>query len=323
MISVETSQVKPIERGVACPICFARQHFAPLGLKSGVLRCWNCLNDSVLPCWRGRDDFSYPWDLVADSKPKARYTLKCPKCGNLNPLNDRSRENWGYLDCLGCHERFFTAVLVWDLTSLIDSTRRWVIVKLMEQKHRSYTPHLGAPRTEDFKVYEKDLVGFGRLKSRIVGALKDYESRFEAFKQAQAVYEQQFRENLCAQIAERREQEDFWLLLNGYEFEIEVALLLERRGYKVRRTRGSADNGVDIYIENENGRCAVQCKAHASAVGPAPLRELFGAMNSEGIEKGAFVSLSGFTNGARDFARNKQIELFDVADLIRMSSLEA
>ena len=110
----------------------------------------------------------------------------------------------------------------------------------------------------------------------------------------------------------------YWLNLSGYQFEKEVAKLYETRGYGVQVTKGSGDGGIDIFLEKAGRRYGVQCKNHHKAIGPAAIRDLYGAMSHEGLDAGIFIASSGYTKGAKEFARNKAITLLDINNVLRM-----
>lgn len=110
----------------------------------------------------------------------------------------------------------------------------------------------------------------------------------------------------------------YWLNLSGYQFEKEVAKLYEAHGYDVQVTKGSGDGGIDIFLEKAGRRYGVQCKNHHKAIGPAAIRDLYGAMSYEGLDAGIFIASSGYTKGAKEFARNKAITLLDINNVLRM-----
>ncbi|NLF83797.1 MAG: restriction endonuclease, partial [Candidatus Gastranaerophilales bacterium] len=83
-------------------------------------------------------------------------------------------------------------------------------------------------------------------------------------------------------------------------------------------TKGSGDAGIDIILEKDGEKYCVQCKAHKKPVGPAIVRELYGAMHSAGIRQGILVCLGGFTSGVYDFVKDKPIKLVDIDDVIKM-----
>lgn len=110
----------------------------------------------------------------------------------------------------------------------------------------------------------------------------------------------------------------YWLNLSGYQFEKEVAKLYEAHGYDVQVTKGSGDGGIDIFLEKAGRRYGVQCKNHHKAIGPAAIRDLYGAMSHERLDAGIFIASSGYTKGAKEFARNKAITLLDINNVLRM-----
>lgn len=114
---------------------------------------------------------------------------------------------------------------------------------------------------------------------------------------------------------------DFWINLNPYEFEREVAMLFERLGCYARVTRGSGDGGVDIVLVKNNKKVAVQCKHHATPVGPSYIRELIGVTASQGYSACIFVSLNGYTKAAENEAKQSRvtIELLSLTDLLKLN----
>lgn len=116
----------------------------------------------------------------------------------------------------------------------------------------------------------------------------------------------------------KKKQAQHWLGMSGHLFEKEVAKLFSSNGYEARVTKGSGDGGIDIFLEKNGIRYGVQCKNYHGTVGPAPIRELYGTMLHEELEVGIFIASSGYTKGARDFASNKQIQLLDINDVLRM-----
>jgi hypothetical protein len=109
-----------------------------------------------------------------------------------------------------------------------------------------------------------------------------------------------------------RTKETFWLSLSGHQFELELANLYRKLGLNADVTTDSDDKGVDIWLIRNGQTVPVQCKAHKRPIGPAVAREFYGSMVHFRAKAGVIVSLSGFTKGALDFARDKPIELIDL-----------
>lgn len=118
----------------------------------------------------------------------------------------------------------------------------------------------------------------------------------------------------CAAFDEwwNRTQREFWRSLSGRRFEIELAALFNRLGWQARPTPASNDGGIDVELFRGGTRTIVQCKAHAKPVGPAVVRELFGALAASEARSAMVASLSGFSPGARAFALEHGVELIDL-----------
>ena len=106
--------------------------------------------------------------------------------------------------------------------------------------------------------------------------------------------------------------------LSPSDFEEYVALLLEKAGYRVRRTGGSGDHGVDLMAKRGGTTRVVQCKRYGDAIGPSTIRELIGAMTNAGIKNGLLVTTSDFTTGAEQEVRKAPytIDLIDGRTLV-------
>ncbi|MDH4241827.1 MAG: restriction endonuclease, partial [Phycisphaerae bacterium] len=100
------------------------------------------------------------------------------------------------------------------------------------------------------------------------------------------------------------------------QFEDLVAETYEKQGYKMTVTGGSHDEGIDILAEktlgNAREKVAIQCKHQKATVGRPQLQQLWGVIaNDPSITRGDFVTSSGFSAEARDFANGKRLTLID------------
>jgi HJR/Mrr/RecB family endonuclease len=118
---------------------------------------------------------------------------------------------------------------------------------------------------------------------------------------------------------QQRKQAEYWLGLTAREFEHEVGKVFGKSGYSVNVTPATNDGGVDLELRKDGQLTLVQCKRYKNAVGPAPVRELYGVMKSRKVTRGAFVTVGAYTSGARDFAEKNGIRLYDIDDLVSMS----
>lgn len=108
--------------------------------------------------------------------------------------------------------------------------------------------------------------------------------------------------------------------IDWFQFEKLIAHLYISQGYIVTRKGGAnPDGGIDLILEKNGERIAVQCKHwKAWKVGVAKLRELLGALSDTGISKGIIVTVSGYTMDAKDFANRNKIEILDSEQIYSM-----
>ncbi|MDX1953049.1 MAG: restriction endonuclease [Verrucomicrobiota bacterium] len=105
------------------------------------------------------------------------------------------------------------------------------------------------------------------------------------------------------------------------EFENLVGPIFRTRGYFVENVGGGgADGGIDLRLRRTGEITLVQCKRwKVFKVGVKPIREFFGVMTSEGVDRGVFVSSGIYTNEALRFAEGKALELIDGAQFAEMA----
>ena len=159
---------------------------------------------------------------------------------------------------------------------------------------------------------------FGAMVWAIISAAFDAATaRLPLVQHQLAKFEKAVKEYDAEVLRGRRE---FWLTLKGHEFEHELGELYRRVGYGVTVTKGSGDEGIDVLLVRAGVTTVVQCKAHAVPVGPAVVRELWGAMHAYGAQRCMLASLGGFTPGVRRFAKGKAIELVDLDGVLAFQS---
>jgi len=115
-----------------------------------------------------------------------------------------------------------------------------------------------------------------------------------------------------------RKQRDFWYNLSPLEFEKEIARLYSRHGYRTTVTQASGDQGIDIIMYKGTEKTIVQCKRHRNPVGPAVVREPYGALHASYAHAGILVCVGGFTKGVVAFAQDKPITLLDIDGVLEL-----
>jgi len=107
--------------------------------------------------------------------------------------------------------------------------------------------------------------------------------------------------------------------INWREFEMLVGEWFRKQGYAVTETGGVADGGVDLILTKSGETYLVQCKQwKAYKVGVNIVRELLGVMVSKGAAGGVLVTSGLFTDEAKRFAADSNIELIDGSKLSQL-----
>jgi HJR/Mrr/RecB family endonuclease len=108
--------------------------------------------------------------------------------------------------------------------------------------------------------------------------------------------------------------------IDWFQFEKVVALAFRKLGYTVARRGGAnPDGGIDLVVEKDGQRSAVQCKQWKTwNVGVKAVREFLGALTDAGIQKGIFITLCGYTGEAKQLAEKHGIEIVNETGLAQM-----
>jgi restriction system protein len=108
--------------------------------------------------------------------------------------------------------------------------------------------------------------------------------------------------------------------IDWFQFEKLVELIYRHRGYSVQRFGGAnPDGGVDLIVESAAEKFIVQCKHWRKwIVGVRHIREFLGAMADSKIQKGIFITLTGYSGDARQLAEKHGIQILNESDVIRM-----
>lgn len=117
------------------------------------------------------------------------------------------------------------------------------------------------------------------------------------------------------------------LALTPAQFEEAIAQSLRDRGYRnVERCGRAGDLGVDITCRDPSGeRLAVQCKRYGpgSFVGSRDLQLFIGMITTHHVvDRGVYVTTSGFTKPAQALAEQHGIKLIDGRQLTRILGAE-
>ncbi len=117
------------------------------------------------------------------------------------------------------------------------------------------------------------------------------------------------------------------LRVSPYRFEVIVLDVLHGLGYGIsrddlQRVGGSGDGGIDGVISLDKlglEKVYVQAKRWQSTVGRPELQAFYGALAGQKAKRGVFITTSGFTNQALEFARSVEgIVLIDGTRLVHL-----
>jgi restriction system protein len=108
------------------------------------------------------------------------------------------------------------------------------------------------------------------------------------------------------------------LSLSGQEFELYITELLRRMGFTAEATKATGDGGIDIVAGLEapilGGKYLFQCKCYSEGVlvGVSAVRDFYGTVSADQqAVKGVMITTSDYTNQAKEFAAQVNVELID------------
>ena len=139
--------------------------------------------------------------------------------------------------------------------------------------------------------------------------------KVQNYENAQRDYQRSLE---SAQRERQRRREEYWESLRGVEFEESLAQLYSSLGYAVEITKGSGDEGVDLFLQKDETVIVVQCKGHQKPIGVGAIRDLYGAMIHFKADSAVLACPCGFTVGVIKFASDKPIQLISATDIVEM-----
>lgn len=116
---------------------------------------------------------------------------------------------------------------------------------------------------------------------------------------------------------------DKLLLIKPKEFENFVGDLFKELGCHVTAGSGTADGGIDLWLNTAQGKYIVQCKKWKNKVGEGVIRDIVGVTAKYQIEGAFVVTTSEFTDNAIGFAKdlNPRIGLMDGQELFALTKM--
>ncbi|MEH7272246.1 restriction endonuclease [Neobacillus vireti] len=125
-------------------------------------------------------------------------------------------------------------------------------------------------------------------------------------------------QRFCKEVEERRYSPTF-LKSDPLDFEHFIADVLNHKyGFEAFVTKSSGDFGVDIEHGVGDGKVLGQVKCYREDMGYEPIAILHSNMVKQNALKGYVVSTAGFTENARSYAEELNIDLINGIDLVEL-----
>jgi len=99
--------------------------------------------------------------------------------------------------------------------------------------------------------------------------------------------------------------------MTGSEFEEYLEDFFIKSGYRVERRKHSHEQGLDLLLERQGERTAVQVKRYRKPVGNKAVQEAIAARDYHRCIKALVVTNSSFTTPAKQLAKRCKVELWD------------
>ncbi|MGF9891528.1 restriction endonuclease [Priestia megaterium] len=106
--------------------------------------------------------------------------------------------------------------------------------------------------------------------------------------------------------------------LSGYEFELYLMQFFLGKGYKVKQTKRSNDQGVDLFIGKSGKKIAVQAKRYSNNVTNKSVQEIIAGTKFYNCDQGVVITNSYFTKSALSLAKIANVILWDRDVLLSM-----
>ncbi|TPR56273.1 hypothetical protein FJU10_12705 [Enterococcus sp. OL5] len=107
----------------------------------------------------------------------------------------------------------------------------------------------------------------------------------------------------------------------GLEFENEIAKILHLVGFEeVSVSKGSGDQGIDIFAKKDGEKFGIQCKKYSSSVGNKAVQEVISGKEFFNLDKAIVITNSSFTTSATELAFKANVTLWNRMNLEQIIS---
>ncbi len=183
---------------------------------------------------------------------------------------------------------------------------------------------IGGPAAHDAEEWEQQ-------RKEIEKATKKFDRFLKKVPQLRAEQERLAEEEKQkAALEVKKRQEELRLLkkqattaaglkrMKPTNFELAVASLYSKLGFKVYVTPTSGDQGIDLVAVKDKERIAVQCKRYKRLVPVSQVRDFYGSFVGT-YTRGIFVTSSAFSRATQDWTGEREgLELVDGQQLAKL-----
>jgi restriction system protein len=110
--------------------------------------------------------------------------------------------------------------------------------------------------------------------------------------------------------------------MTGTEFEERLMILYRNLGYKVEHTGKTGDLGVDLIVEKNGEKTAIQAKRYHGSVNEAAVQEVYTGKTIHHCDRAIIFTNSNFTKFAQQVALKTNVQLCGRNDLIKLLEIE-
>ncbi len=140
-------------------------------------------------------------------------------------------------------------------------------------------------------------------------------ARREKLRQEEARRAEEERKRQIDELLQRDKVMDQVHYMSGHEFERFMADLFRKQGYTVQQTPGSGDQGVDLLVDIDGRKVAVQLKRWIQPVGNSAVQATFSGRFFHEAQEAWLITTSSFTKSAKEAARRTDVRLIDGNEL--------
>ncbi len=219
---------------------------------------------------------------------------------------------------------------------------RYFIIKFF---HDKYVAEIGYPTYQEYcentDYYSRNdalFFYFKQFEDNIYAPLeKSYDEFAEKIKYYQAEFERQSILNslLKTDNEPTKEYEDIDLFfenlnendkpqspidlidqMDGRQFELYIADLFKKKGYKAVATQSSGDFGIDVILEKDFFKIGIQTKCYSNKVSNSAVQEAVAAKKHYNLDKVMVITNNYFTPSAIQLAKDNNVALWNRDKLI-------